>query len=502
MSMGNGYHRESQARLHQATVDNGNPAPVVSSAGALVDDRDRGAVAVVARPQRGGAVQMQRVDAVDDVDVARQQTFEQLDRPGLQRLRQQRVIGVGEGRGRDVPGVVPAHAVQVDQDPHQFADGEARMRVVQLHRGLGGEATQLAFGIEVPFHEILQRRRDEKVFLPQPQFAAGRALVVGIEEFADRLGARLFGHRAEIVAGVEDVDPQWVGRARRPQPQCVDVLAAPADDRCVIGDGLHGLAGMPDGALAALGVGDAFDMAAEIDLVDHLGPLQFPGVAEAQPFVGIFLLPALQDDLPEQPEIVADAVADRRNPQRRHAFHEAGGQPAETAIAERGVGFAFPEVVEPDAEVAKRRVEHRQQAHIVERVGEQPADQEFERQVIDPLPSGVVALLVRHQPAVDDAVAQRQRGGLVPVVPGRHRGVLADGQCQLGEDGAFDVGQRQLVDRARRPRRRRGHCQRCLGRCLIWQTNPRAVRILNHSLIVGPPEPARVTSFRAGLPRI
>lgn len=37
MAMGKGYHRESQTRLHQVTVDNGHPAPVVSSAGALVD---------------------------------------------------------------------------------------------------------------------------------------------------------------------------------------------------------------------------------------------------------------------------------------------------------------------------------------------------------------------------------------------------------------------------------------------------------------------------------
>jgi maleate isomerase len=37
MSMGKGYHRESQRRLHSATVDNGAPAPVITSAGALVD---------------------------------------------------------------------------------------------------------------------------------------------------------------------------------------------------------------------------------------------------------------------------------------------------------------------------------------------------------------------------------------------------------------------------------------------------------------------------------
>lgn len=37
MSMGHGYHRESEARLHQRTVENGCPTPVVTSAGALVE---------------------------------------------------------------------------------------------------------------------------------------------------------------------------------------------------------------------------------------------------------------------------------------------------------------------------------------------------------------------------------------------------------------------------------------------------------------------------------
>src|ERR1700687_139028 len=37
MSMGNGYHRQSETTLHAASVENGAPAPVVTSAGALVD---------------------------------------------------------------------------------------------------------------------------------------------------------------------------------------------------------------------------------------------------------------------------------------------------------------------------------------------------------------------------------------------------------------------------------------------------------------------------------
>lgn len=37
MSMGQGYHRVSEARLHGRTVENGRPAPVVTSAGALIE---------------------------------------------------------------------------------------------------------------------------------------------------------------------------------------------------------------------------------------------------------------------------------------------------------------------------------------------------------------------------------------------------------------------------------------------------------------------------------
>ena len=36
MSMGRGYHRVSQDKLHKLTVENGNPAPVITSAGALI----------------------------------------------------------------------------------------------------------------------------------------------------------------------------------------------------------------------------------------------------------------------------------------------------------------------------------------------------------------------------------------------------------------------------------------------------------------------------------
>jgi hypothetical protein len=386
------------------------------------------------------------VDAVDDLEMARQQSLEQLDRPGLQRFGQQRVVGVGQRRDRDLPGLVPAEIVQIDEDAHQLGDGEARMGVVELHRDLARQAAELAVRGKMPLDQVLQRSRDEEIFLAQPQFAARRALVVRIEEFADRFGARLLGGGADIIALVEGVEFQRVGRARRPQSQRVDVLAAPADDRRVIGDRLHGLGRMPDRAVAALVV-DMLDAAAEIDVIDHFRPLQFPGVAEAEPFVRIFLLPALIDDLAEQAVIVADAVADRGDRQRRHALHEAGGEAAEAAIAERGVRLAFAQLRQRHAEIAKRDLENFQKPHVVQRVGEETADQKFQREIIDALAPGVVAALLGAEPAMHDAVAQRQRSGLVPVVPGRHARVLADGKAQLRQDRALDLSQCEFVDR-------------------------------------------------------
>ena len=106
--------------------------------------------------------------------------------------------------------------------------------------------------LHVAAHQVLQRRGGEEIFLPQPQFLAGRRRIAGIEHPGDRLGLDALGQRAGMVAAVEGIEAQRVARARRPQAQRVDVPAAPADDRRVVGDGLHGLGRTPMMALRAV----------------------------------------------------------------------------------------------------------------------------------------------------------------------------------------------------------------------------------------------------------
>ncbi len=182
--------------------------------------------------------------------------------------------------------------------------------------------------------------------------------------------------------------------------------AAPADDRGVIGDRLDRLFGMPDEASVPAASGNGLDPAAIANVIDDLRPLELPGIAERKPFLRIFLLPAIPDDLAEEPMVVAYAVAAGGNAQARHAFEKAGGKPAEAAIAERRVGLGEAHPVEVDAEIAQRPVYDIAQLQIAGDIVEQAADEKLERQVIDALAAAGEVVAVGSQPAVDHPIAQ------------------------------------------------------------------------------------------------
>ena len=147
----------------------------------------------------------------------------------------------------------------------------------------------------------------------------------------------------------------------------------------------------------------------------------------------MLLLPAILDHLLEQPVVIADPVAAGGDAEARHALHKAGGEPPETAIAERRVGFGAAHPVGVDAEIAERNPDEFAASQIADHVVEQPPDQKFQRHVIDALAALRAAEAIDREPAVDDAVAQRERRRDKPIPVGRARGILADRQGQLGE---------------------------------------------------------------------
>jgi len=102
-------------------------------------------------------VQELRVDAEDDLEVEREHLSRPPDRPCLERLRQNGVIGVGECADRDVPRRVPVKAFVAGKQTQQFGNGERRVGVVQLYGDLFREEPRIGVLFLETVQDILNR---------------------------------------------------------------------------------------------------------------------------------------------------------------------------------------------------------------------------------------------------------------------------------------------------------------------------------------------------------
>ena len=83
---------------------------------------------------------------------------------------------------------------------------------------------------------------------------------------------------------------------------------------------------------------------AELHIEADFRTHDLPGVAEAQPLVSELDLPAVTNRLIKDAELVADAVADGGNIERRERIHVASGEAAEPAIAQARFFFLFQKI--------------------------------------------------------------------------------------------------------------------------------------------------------------
>ncbi len=122
---------------------------------------------------------------------------------------------------------------------------------------------------------------------------------------------------------------------------------------------------------------------------------------------------AVVDALPEHAVVVANAVADDRQRQRRAAVEKTGGEPAQAAVAEAGILLAVVNVLQVEAKATEGLGGLTFDAEIQQGVSQQASHQVFERQVGDA--AGIVAnrCVARCGPAFHEPVARRVDDGLV-----------------------------------------------------------------------------------------
>ena len=82
------------------------------------------------------------VDAADDIHDGRHNGAQQIQRPLLQRLTHDGMVGIGEGLAGNLKGLLEAHAL-VHQQTDQLGDGHGGMGIVELHRVVLMEMAQI-----------------------------------------------------------------------------------------------------------------------------------------------------------------------------------------------------------------------------------------------------------------------------------------------------------------------------------------------------------------------
>ena len=124
-------------------------------------------------------------------------------------------------------------------------------------------------------------------------------------------------------------------------------------------------------------------LAAEFDLDRVVLAGAEPYVAHLQPVVGELHLPAVDNLLTEDAELIANGIARHVISQTSCRVHIAGGQPAETAVAETGVRLQRIDIVNIEARLFQALSALVFNAEIEEVVAKARADKEFHRHIVD-----------------------------------------------------------------------------------------------------------------------
>src|SRR6185312_9616715 len=108
------------------------------------------------------------------------------------------------------------------------------MRVVHLNRNERWEAVKVLVRGFVTSNDVLQRARDQKIFLYEAQFPARHDRVRRIQNTRNVFRPDLLFHRADVISAVEYLDVEVLRRTRGKQAQEVDGVSAVASNGNVI----------------------------------------------------------------------------------------------------------------------------------------------------------------------------------------------------------------------------------------------------------------------------
>ena len=119
------------------------------------------------------------------------------------------------------------------------------------------------------------------------------------------------------------------------------------------------------------------------DLLCLIGVALDPDLTAGQPVVGSLLLPAVHDLLLEDAVLIQDGVAGAGDAVGGHAVQIAGGQTAQTAVAQARIGLLLIDGVDLDIGIGQHALGNLIQAEVEQAGAQAAAHQELHAEVVD-----------------------------------------------------------------------------------------------------------------------
>ena len=201
----------------------------------------------------------------------------------------------------------------IDQQTHQFSDGDRWVGVVQLNGPIVRKVFDAQAAMVEAAQHVLKRAAHKEMLLFQSQTTPFMGAIVGIEHFREGFTPHFFFDGTGVIADVEGIKIEAFCGISAPQTQAIANVHAVAKHRHVVGYANGMFSRNPAGAVVAFVIEVALGAASKTHEARFIRLRQFPRPTSFEPFIGDLHLPAVANQLVKNSKLVANAVSRRWN---------------------------------------------------------------------------------------------------------------------------------------------------------------------------------------------
>jgi hypothetical protein len=146
----------------------------------LLNNRDTGEKLAILGELLLDGLEEEQVNVVDDLQVTRKQVLDKWNRPLLQSLRKDGMVGVRKDTSNNIPSNIPLKLLDIDQDSLQFRNGKSRMGIVKLDSNLIWELRPWSVSLLETTDNIVEGCSNPEILLLETKLLSAVDVIVGV----------------------------------------------------------------------------------------------------------------------------------------------------------------------------------------------------------------------------------------------------------------------------------------------------------------------------------